>query len=99
MFQKNFNFDLLQSFPTEYSIWLDRLVLHVTKNIKRIFVHQKKRMRLLIFSDYHEHTSPFFKYLKVLKLQDIQFNILKLVYFSFNDQLPLQIKNIFIQNE
>ena len=40
------------------------------KNMK-IFVLQKKFMRLLAFSDYREHTSPILKYLKVLKLQDI----------------------------
>ena len=57
-------------------------------------------MRLLTFSDYHEDTSPIFKSLKVLKLQVIiKFSILKLIYFYFNDQLPLQVKNIFIKNE
>ena len=51
-------------------------------------------------SDYREHTSPIFKSLKVLKLQDIiKFSILKLIYFYFNDQLPLQVKNLFIKNE
>ena len=69
-------------------------------NMKKIFVLQKKFMRLLSFSDYREHTSPIFKSLKVLKLQDIiKFSILKLIYFYFNDQLPLQVKNIFIKNE
>ena len=57
-------------------------------------------MRLLTFSDYREHTSLIFKSLKVLKLQDIiKFGFLKLIYFCFNDQLPLQAKNIFIKNE
>ena len=57
-------------------------------------------MRLSTFSDYREHTSPIFKSLKVLKLEDIiKFSILKLIYFDFNDQLPLQVKNIFIKNE
>ena len=70
------------------------------KNMKKIFVFQKKCMRLLTVSDYREHTSPIFKSLKVLKLQDIiKFSILKLIYFYFNDQLPLQVKNIFIKNE
>ena len=36
------------------------------KNIKKIFVLQKKCMRPLTFSDYREHTSPIFKSLKVL---------------------------------
>ena len=57
-------------------------------------------MRLLTFSDYREHTSPIFKSLKVLKLQDIKkFSILKHIYFYFNDQLPLQVKNIFTKTE
>ena len=70
------------------------------RNMKKIFALQKKYIRLLIFSDYCEHTSPIFKSLKVPKLQDIiKFSILKLIYFYFNDQLPLQVKNIFIKNE
>ena len=53
-------------------------------------------MRLSAFFGYREHTSPIFKSLKVLKLQDIiKFSILKLICFYFNDQLPLQVKNIF----
>ena len=48
----------------------------------KIFVLQKKYTRLLTFSDYREHTSPIFKFLKVLKPEDIiQFDILKLIYF------------------
>ena len=67
--------------------------------MKKIFVLEKKCLRLLI-SEYCEHTSPIFQSLKVLKLQNIiQFIFLKLTYFYFNDQLLLQVKNIFIQNE
>ena len=90
---------MLWSFPVVYSIWLYSLVPHITKNMKKIFVLQKKCLRLLI-SECCEHTSPIFKSLKVLKLQNIiQFIFLKLTYFYFNDQLLLQVKNIFIQNE
>ena len=70
------------------------------KNIKKLVVLQKKCMWFLTFSDYREYTSPILKSLNVLKLKDIiQFSILKLIYFYFNYQLPLQIQNIFIQNE
>ena len=31
----------------------------------------EKCMRLLTFADYYKHTSPIFKSLKVLKLEDI----------------------------
>ena len=47
-------------------------------------------MKLLKFSDYHKHTCLLFKYLKFLKLQDMQFIILKLIYFYFNDQLQVK---------
>ena len=98
--KKAFNFDLLQSFSIVYSIWLYSLVLHVTKKLKKIFVLQKKSMRLLTFSDYREHTSSIFKSLKVVELKDIiQFSVIYLIYFYFNNQLPLQVKNIFTQNE
>ena len=57
-------------------------------------------MRLLTFSDYREHPIPRFKSLKVLKLQDIvKFSILNFIYFYFNDQSSLQVKNIFFKNQ
>ena len=57
-------------------------------------------MRLITFSDYCEHAGPIFKSLKVLKLKDIiQFSISKFIYFYFNDQLLLQVKNILIKSE
>ena len=55
--------------------------------MKKIFVLQKKCVRLLLFS-YSSKTSRY-----------IKFTILKIIYFYFNDQLPLQVKNIFIKNE
>ena len=70
--------------------------------MKKTSVLQKKCVRLLTFSDYCEHSSPIpiFKSLKVLKPQVIiKFSLLKLIYFYFNDQLPLQAINIFIKNE
>ena len=69
------------------------------KKMKILFL-QKKYMLLLTFSSYREHTSPIFKSLKVRRLQDNnQFSILKLIYFYLNNQLFLQVKNIFIKNE
>ena len=65
--KKNFKLSLLQPFTLVCSIWLYSLDLHVTKNIMKVLVLQKKRMRLLTLPDYREHTSPIFKSLKVLK--------------------------------
>ena len=70
------------------------------KNKKKVFDLQKRRVRISTFSDYGKHISLILESLKVLKLQDIiQFSILKLIYFYFNEQLPLQVKNTFIKNE
>ena len=93
--KKNFNF--FQSYILYGStVWSFTL----QNNMKKIIVLQKKCMRLLTFCDNREHTSPIFKSLKVLKLQDIiKFSILKIICFYFSDQLPLQVKNVFIKNE
>ena len=57
-------------------------------------------MRLLIFSEFQEHTNPIFRNFTILKLKDIiKFNILNLMYLYYNDQLPLKIKYIFTANE
>ena len=57
-------------------------------------------MRLITLSEFQEHTTPIFKNFKMLKLQDItKFNILKLIYLYYKDQLPLKIKYIFTTNE
>ena len=55
-------------------------------------------MRPLPFSEFQERMTPNFK---ILKLQDIiQFNIFKLIYLYYNDQLPLlKTKYIFTANE
>ena len=47
------------------------------KKCEKYFCSSVECIRLLIFSDYHEHTSLIFKSLKVLKVQDIiQFSLL-----------------------
>ena len=57
-------------------------------------------MRLITLSEFQEHTTPVFKNFRMLKLQDIiKFNILKLIYLYYKDQLPLKIKYIFTTNE
>ena len=57
-------------------------------------------MRLVTFLEFQKHTTPTFKNLKILKLQDIiKFNTLKLIYLYYKDQLPLKIKYIFTTNE
>ena len=57
-------------------------------------------MRLLTFSGFQEHATPIFKNFLSFTLKDIiKFNILKLIYLYYNDQLQLRIKHVFITNE
>ena len=66
----------------------------------KIFILQKRCIRLINFSEFQEHTTPVFENFKILKLQDIiKFNTLKLIYLYYKDQLPLKIKDIFTTNE
>ena len=66
----------------------------------KIFILQKRCVRLITFSEFQDHTTPIFKNFKILKLQDIiKFNTLKLIYLYYMDQLPLEIKDIFTTNE
>ena len=56
---------------------------------KRLFTLQKKAIRAITCSKFNAHTEPLFKYLKLLKLQDIyQLNILKFYYKFKNNELP-----------
>ena len=69
------------------------------KNIMKIFILQERCMRLITFSEFHEHATPIFKNFKILKLQGIiKFNTFKLIYLYYMDQLPLEIKDIFVTN-
>ena len=68
------------------------------KNKMKIFILQKRCMRLITFSNFKEHTTPIFKNFEILKLQDItEFNTLKRIYSYYQDQLPLTIKYILLK--
>jgi len=56
---------------------------------ERIFLAQKKVMRVIGFRPYIAHTTPIFKNLKMLKLEDMFTNQLRKLYYKFNsDILP-----------
>ena len=64
--------------------------------MKKIFVPQKKHMRLLTFFDYPEHTSLIFKSLKALKLQNIiHFSILELIFFILTISCQRKSKHFY----
>ena len=64
------------------------------------FHSPKKMYEAYNFFEIQKHTTPIFKNLKILKLQDIiKLNTLKLICLYYKDQLPLKIKDIFTRNE
>ena len=52
----------------------------------------------MTFSNFFEHTSPLFAFLKILKVTDVfKFQTLKLGFNFYNGSLPIQIKNLFVK--
>jgi hypothetical protein len=59
------------------------------KNIKRLFLLQKKAVRNICRTKYNAHTDALFKRLKLLKLEDIsRLNCLKVYYKYVHNNLP-----------
>ena len=69
----------------------------VTDNISLL---QKKAVRILTFSEFHDHSEPLFKNLKILKVKDNIFlqNCL-FVHDYFNGNLPKSFSNTFTKAE
>ena len=63
-----------------------------------LFISQKRAMRVMTFSKFHEHSSPIFKHLKIVKLPDLVFlNIAVFMYKFHNRCLPSVFDNFFTQ--
>ena len=63
-----------------------------------LFILQKRAMRVMTFSKFHEHSSPIFKHLKIVKLPDLVFlNIAVLMYKFHNRCLPSVFDTFFTQ--
>ena len=57
---------------------------------------QKKCLRIIKFSFYKDHSTPFFKDLKLLKLRDVlESEIIKFLYKFSRNELPKSVCNIF----
>ena len=64
---------------------------------KRIFILQKKAVRIICKSHYNSHTDPLFKSLKLLKVKDIfTISSLKFYYNYVHKNLPTYFHNMFI---
>ena len=70
-----------------------------TDLLNKIFLKQKRLIRIVHNAKYNIHTDPLFKESKILKLNEmIECEILKLVYLYTKDQLPMPLMNVFSYN-
>lgn len=63
-----------------------------------LFILQKKAMRVITFSKFHEHSSPIFKHLDIVKLPDLVFLSIAVFMHKFhNRRLPVTFDTFFTQ--
>ena len=66
--------------------------------LKPLYVLQKKALCLMTFSKFHEHSSPLFKTLNIIKLHDlVSYQIAIFMYRYKNRLLPLVFNNLFTE--
>ena len=69
------------------------------RNIDRIIKLQKRCIRIIIYSEFTEHTGPIFSEIKLLKVKDIFWLTKPLFTFDFiNENVPKELKAIFAIN-
>ena len=55
----------------------------------------QKIVRAILQTSFHEHSHPIFTHLNLIKLQDIQIEIVKFMYSYIHSSLPVSFSNIF----
>ena len=68
------------------------------KNIKRLSIIQKKTIRSISKSKYNSHTSNLFKFLKILKLEDIYNKHILTFYWKLSNKLTPLALQPYLQN-
>ena len=68
-------------------------------NLNRIFLKQKRAIRIITKSSFYDHTNPLFNSLNILKLKDlIELKNAIFMYKVFNQQLPPKLLSMFQVN-
>ena len=84
--------------PLVYLFINDSLAQQFTSksSLNRVFILQKKCLRIITFSFYKDHSNPLFKNLKLLKLRDVlESEIIKFFYKFSRNELPKSVCSIF----
>ena len=65
-------------------------------NLNRVFILQKKCLRIITFSFYKNHSNPLFKDLKLLKLHEaLESEVIKFFYKFSRNELPKSVCSQF----
>ncbi len=68
--------------------------------LSKLNILQKKIIRAITFSDFHAHTSPIFKNLKILSLKDLLiYKTVSLMWDFDHDKLPESLSALFLRRE
>ena len=84
----------------DFQLTLNNKRLKQESSIKylRIFMLQKKAVRLIAFSLFDAHSSPLFKKLSILKMNDLVEYYVAIFMFKYNNNLlPPVFKNFLFQ--
>ena len=66
-------------------------------NIDKVFIFQKKCLRIICFSNFLEHSNSLFVNLQLLKVKDLfECEVIKFFYYYMNKTLPDSLINKFI---
>ena len=60
-----------------------------------LFILQKRAMRVMTFSKFHEHSSPIFKHFKIVKLPDLVFLDIALFMYKFHNRCLQSVFDTF----
>ena len=55
--------------------------------IKPVFVIQKRAVRVMMFSNFDQHSSPLFKALEIVKISDLVTYLIAIHMYKFHNQL------------
>ena len=68
--------------------------------IQKLFILQKKAIRAITFSDFRAHTSPIFKDINVLKVNDLfQYQVSSIMWDYDHNTLPKSLNSLFTKTK
>ena len=97
---RNTMINLYYTFIYPYYIYCNNIWGSTYKtHLDRLFILQKKFIRLITFSSYRSHTEPLFKETKILTLYQINYFMNALFVYKFiNNELPHIFNDMFVFN-